>query len=121
MWKTPLFVKKIYSNVWSLPSDCEMYQIKNLTYMKQLMMKEIVNCKSIYFLALIIYKRDRLYLSTSLYTFCKRLINTLREYIIDFLHSVNQHPIVSQLVQTRQNKSKEAMQQKSIVDSKSKI
>ena len=84
-------------------------------------MKEIVNCKSIYFLALIIYKRDRLYLSTSLYTFCKRLINTLREYIIDFLHSVNQHPIVSQLVQTRQNKSKEAMQQKSIVDSKSKI
>ena len=59
--------------------------------------------------------------STSIYSFCKRLINTLEEYIIDFLHSVNQHPIVSQLVQTRQNKSKEAMQQKSIVDSKSKI
>jgi len=64
---------------------------------------------------------DRLYLSTSIYIFCKRLINTLEECIIDLLHSVNQHPIVSQLVQTRQNKSKEAMQQKSIVDSKSKI
>ena len=64
---------------------------------------------------------DRLYLSTSIYIFCKRLINTLEECIIDLLHSVNQHPIVSQLVQTRQNKSKEAMHQKSIVDSKSKI
>ena len=83
--------------------------------MKQIMKNVIVN-----FICYLI-GIDRLYLSTSIYSFCKRLINTLEEYIIDFLHSVNQHPIVSQLVQTRQNKSKEAMQQKSIVDSKSKI